>query len=116
MCELLWSDPDDIPDWESNPRGAGVIFGSGLVDKFLRINNMSFIVRAHQLIMEGFKIHFNGKLFTVWSAPNYCYRCNNEASIMKLDANLKYEFITFKAASEDYGPIPEKKKLPEYFL
>ena len=95
MCELLWSDPDDIPDWESNPRGAGVIFGKGLVDKFLQINNMNFIVRAHQLIMEGYK---------------------NDASIMKLDASLKYEFITFKAANEDYGPAPEKKKLPDYFL
>ena len=116
MCELLWSDPDDISDWESNPRGAGVIFGSGLVDKFLQTNNMNLIVRAHQLIMEGYKIHFNGKLFTVWSAPNYCYRCNNEASIMKLDASLKHEFVVFKAANEDYGPPPEKKKLPEYFL
>jgi serine/threonine-protein phosphatase 4 catalytic subunit len=116
MCELLWSDPDDISDWESNPRGAGVIFGSGLVDKFLQMNNMNFVVRAHQLIMEGYKIHFNGKLFTVWSAPNYCYRCNNLASIMKLDASLKYDFHTFKAAQEDYGPAPKKKELPDYFL
>ena len=91
MCELLWSDPDEIADWESNPRGAGVIFGSGLVDKFLQINNMNFIVRAHQLIMEGYKIHFNGKLFTVWSAPNYCYRCGNLATIMILDENCEEE-------------------------
>ena len=47
MCELLWSDPDDISDWESNPRGAGVIFGSGLVDKFFYMYNMNFVVRAH---------------------------------------------------------------------
>ena len=119
MCELLWSDPDDISDisgWDPNPRGAGVIFGSGLVDRFLQTNNMNFIVRAHQLIMEGYKIHFNGKLFTVWSAPNYCYRCNNMASIMKLDASLKYDFLTFQAAPEDYGPAPKKKELPDYFL
>ena len=116
MCELLWSDPDDISEWESNPRGAGVIFGIGLVDKFLKTNNMNFIVRAHQLMMEGYKIHFNGKLFTVWSAPNYCYRCNNEAAIMKLDENLKHDLITFKAANEDYGPAPKKKDVPEYFL
>ena len=116
MCELLWSDPDDITDWDSNPRGAGVVFGTGLVDKFLQMNNMNFVVRAHQLIMEGYKIHFNGKLFTVWSAPNYCYRCNNLASIMKLDPSLKYEVHTFKAANEDYGPVPKKNDLPDYFL
>ena len=101
MCELLWSDPDDITEWESNPRGAGVIFGSGLVDRFLKANNINFIVRAHQLIMEGYKEHFNGKLYTVWSAPNYCYRCNNLGSVMKLEQSLKHSFDTFKAAKED---------------
>jgi serine/threonine-protein phosphatase 4 catalytic subunit len=116
MCEFLWSDPEEINDWEANPRGAGVIFGSQLVDKFLRTNNIVFIVRAHQLIMEGYRNHFNGKLYTVWSAPNYCYRCNNMAAIMKLNANLKPEFDTFKASAEDYKPAPKKKDLPEYFL
>jgi len=116
MCELLWSDPDDISDWESNPRGAGVIFGSGLVDKFLQMNNMNFVVRAHQLIMEGYKVHFNGKLFTVRSCPSYCYRCKNDAAIMKLDSNLKNDFNTFNASEEDYKPAPKKKELPEYFL
>ena len=45
MCELLWSDPDEIADWESNPRGAGVIFGSGLVDKFLQINRKNLFLK-----------------------------------------------------------------------
>lgn len=116
MCELLWSDPDDINDWDSNPRGAGVIFGKKIVDKFLQINAIEYIVRAHQLIMEGHKSHFDGKLYTVWSAPNYCYRCNNLASIMKLDGSLQKNFLTFKAANEDYGPAPKKKDLPDYFL
>ena len=116
MCEFLWSDPEEISDWESNPRGAGVIFGSQLVDKFLKTNNITFIVRAHQLIMEGYRMHFNGKLFTVWSAPNYCYRCNNMAAILQLDENLRTNFITFNAAPENSRPVPEKKPLPEYFL
>ena len=117
MSDFLWSDPEDnIQDWEQNPRGAGIIFGSNVVDKFLRANNVNLIVRAHQLMMEGYKIHFNGKLITVWSAPNYCYRCNNIAAIMKLDSNLKTDFITFTAAPEDYKPAPERKPLPEYFL
>lgn len=81
MCDLLWSDPEgnlyynlEIDDWENNPRGAGVIFGTKLVDKFLKENSIDYIVRAHQLIMEGYKIHFDNKLVTIWSAPNYCYR------------------------------------------
>jgi serine/threonine-protein phosphatase 4 catalytic subunit len=116
MCELLWSDPEDINDWAENPRGAGVIFGTQLVEKFLNINRVGLIVRAHQLIMEGFRKQFNDKLITVWSAPNYCYRCQNKASIMKLGGNLDSNFIIFEASKEDYKPPPKKKDLPEYFL
>ena len=116
MCELLWSDPEEIEEWEPNPRGAGIIFGSKLVNRFLSTNKINFIVRAHQLIHEGYKKHFNDKLYTVWSAPNYCYRCGNKEAIMKLDSNLKPDFSTFDASEKDYQPAPEKRSLPEYFL
>ena len=116
MCEYLWSDPEDIEEWAQNPRGAGVIFGSKLVEKFLQSNGMDLIVRAHQMIMEGYKLHFGSKLITIFSAPNYYYRCNNIAAILQLDENLRTNFITFKAASENMRPVPEKRPLPEYFL
>ncbi len=37
----------------TNHSGAGYTFGSGVVYKFLETNNMSHILRAHQLCMEG---------------------------------------------------------------
>lgn len=27
MCDLLWSDPDNIEGWDKSPRGAGYTFG-----------------------------------------------------------------------------------------
>lgn len=59
---------------------------------------------------------FNKKLVTIWSAPNYCYRCNNIASILKLDENLNRDFKKFDAASHESRVIPAKKPIPEYFL
>jgi hypothetical protein len=73
------------------------------------------IVRAHQLVQKGFRWHFEGKLATVWSAPNYCYRMGNDAAIMKLDFSLQPSFHTFKASELNSRNVNYANLLP-YFL
>jgi serine/threonine-protein phosphatase 4 catalytic subunit len=116
MCDLMWSDPEEIDDWTVSPRGAGWLFGAKAVDKFCHENNIELIARSHQLVMEGYKTMFNGSLVTVWSAPNYCYRCGNIASILELDENIERKYTTFEAApSDQHGEPPAGPQL-EYFL
>jgi len=116
MCDLLWSDPDDIDSWGLSPRGAGYLFGADIVSTFIHANDLTLIARAHQLVMEGYKPMFKDTLVTVWSAPNYCYRCGNVAAILEFDENLGRNYKIFDAAPQDSRNIPAKKPAPDYFL
>ena len=116
MCDLLWSDPEDMNGWKTSPRGAGYLFGCDITKEWNRSNGVDTIVRAHQLVMEGFKKWFDENLITVWSAPNYCYRCGNRAAIMNVDGKQPYNFETFNAAPSSERQVPAKKPVSEYFL
>jgi hypothetical protein len=38
--------------------------------------------------MEGYQWQHNRQVVTVFSAPNYCYRCGNQAAIMEVDDSV----------------------------
>jgi hypothetical protein len=66
--------------------------------------------------MEGFKYWFKDKnLATVWSAPNYCYRCGNKGSILKLGPNLERTFEIFNDVLESRTSQNPRNIVP-YFL
>lgn len=44
---------------------------------------------------------FDDALVTVWSAPNYCYRCGNLASILTIGEDGTRSFTVYGAAEEN---------------
>ncbi|CAH8530547.1 unnamed protein product [Schistosoma turkestanicum] len=115
MCDLLWSDPDDRGGWGISPRGAGYTFGQDISETFNHSNNLTLVSRAHQLVMEGFNWCHDRNVVTIFSAPNYCYRCGNQAALMELDDNLKYNFLQFDPAPRR-GEPHVSRRTPDYFL
>jgi serine/threonine-protein phosphatase 2A catalytic subunit len=115
MCDLLWSDPDDRSGWGISPRGAGYTFGQDISEQFNHNNGLMLITRAHQLTMEGFTWCHDRNAVTIFSAPNYCYRCGNQAAILEVNEHLKYNFIQFDPAPRR-GEPHVTRRTPEYFI
>ena len=53
---------------------------------FLDLLPTPFCLVCHQ----GYNWCHERNVVTIFSAPNYCYRCGNQAAIMELDDTLKY--------------------------
>eukprot|EP00056_Hartaetosiga_gracilis_P019541 m.14761 g.14761 ORF g.14761 m.14761 type:complete len:307 (-) comp7762_c0_seq1:233-1153(-) len=115
MCDLLWSDPDERKGWNPSPRGAGYNFGKDIAEKFNRDNKLTLIARAHQLVMEGYNWSHDRNVVTIFSAPNYCYRCGNQGGILELDDILNYSFLQYDPAPRPEG-FHKLPRAPDYFL
>jgi serine/threonine-protein phosphatase 2A catalytic subunit len=115
MCDLLWSDPDERSGWGISPRGAGFTFGQDISVQFNHTNSLNLVARAHQLVMEGYNWCHERNVVTVFSAPNYCYRCGNQAGIVEVDEHLNYCFLQFDPAPRR-GEPHIAKRTPDYFL
>lgn len=118
LADLVWSDPNATHmGFQHSQRGVGYSFGADVVRQFLELNRFDCILRAHQLCANGYQILFDETLMTIWSAPNYCGRCGNVASVMEIDCNRRY-FNVFNAAPESEKQQPSAgamKEIPEFF-
>ena len=115
MCDLLWSDPEEREGWAPSPRGAGYIFGHDISNKFNYSNGLQTICRAHQLVIQGFNWAHDKNVCTIFSAPNYCYRCGNQAAFMEVDEFLNTYFQQFDPAPRR-GEPHVSERTPDYFL
>lgn len=63
------------------------------------------------MVMEGYKWMFNNQLVDVWSAPNYCYRSGNLASILQLSETRERHFEVFNEEDADKRTYPSNQSV-----
>lgn len=72
-------------------RMCSIYFGKTLSKKFLDSNELTCIIRAHEVFQEGYQSYLwaDNKKFpaviTVFSAPNYCGSYGNMGAIIMID-------------------------------
>ncbi|KAL7636751.1 UNVERIFIED_CONTAM: hypothetical protein RMT77_012505 [Armadillidium vulgare] len=111
ICDLLWADPDpDVRGWAPNTRGVSWVFGTDAISAFMEVNDLSLIVRAHQVVEDGYEFFGDRSLVTIFSAPNYCGEFDNAGATIKVakDLTCSFSIITGKMCKED----PRKDSSP----
>ncbi|ULU04217.1 hypothetical protein L3Y34_017184 [Caenorhabditis briggsae] len=97
IADLTWADPDhSIQMYNESFRGAGRVFGTEAVKKFLKMHNLELIVRAHQVVDDGYEFFADRQLVTIFSAPSYCGTMNNAAAVMTIDEEMVCSFTVMR--------------------
>ena len=61
------------------------IFGKEAVELFCQANDLELIVRAHEIVQDGYRFSFDMKLITIFSAPNYCNKFSNAGGVLSIN-------------------------------
>uniref|UniRef100_A0A0R3PSI4 protein-serine/threonine phosphatase n=1 Tax=Angiostrongylus costaricensis TaxID=334426 RepID=A0A0R3PSI4_ANGCS len=89
IADLTWADPDpNISGFEESPRGAARIFGADALKNFCKLHGLDLVVRAHQVVQDGYEFFADRHLVTIFSAPNYCGQFDNTAAVMLVSKDL----------------------------
>jgi serine/threonine-protein phosphatase 2A catalytic subunit len=75
-----------------------VMEGASLSDLYRSITNISLFRLNPRLFFfvvgdKGYNWGQDRNVVTIFSAPNYCYRCGNQAAIMEIDEKLSYSLF-----------------------
>jgi serine/threonine-protein phosphatase 5 len=98
MCELLWSDPTKLPGRHPSKRGVGVSFGPDVAKKFLDSNGLEILVRSHEVKNEGYEEEADGRVITIFSAPNYCDQMGNKGALIRFRGDtMKPKYVQYTA-------------------
>jgi len=93
LIDLLWSDPTNKGDgWFYSHRGISYAFGKGVMSAACKILGIDMVIRAHQVVQDGYELMVVRQLITIFSAPNYCGQFNNAAAVVCIDADMQVSF------------------------
>lgn len=106
MMEMLWTDPQPENGRSPSQRGVGIRFGPDVTEAFCKENGLKGVLRSHEVRMGGYEVEHNGKLVTVFSAPNYCDSQGNKGAYINIGPELEMEFNVF-----DAQPHPDVKPM-----
>jgi serine/threonine-protein phosphatase PP1 catalytic subunit len=101
MCDLTWSDPKTQQSkWKESDRGVSYTFNKDALSDFKKRLNIDLVIRAHQVVDDGYQFFDNKSLVTVFSAPNYCGHNDNNGAVLKIKKNLDCSFIILKPTNK----------------
>ncbi|XP_073986258.1 uncharacterized protein [Rhodnius prolixus] len=102
--DLLWNDPvregnleesllEELQENEgfavNRRRGTAHVFDSGALNRFLAVNRMTYLIRAHEVQQAGVQIQMNGKMLTVFSSSYYNGGHNDAACVLVFEKKLR---------------------------
>ncbi|KAF7228037.1 serine/threonine-protein phosphatase PP2A-like [Nothobranchius furzeri] len=87
----------------------------GLSPSIDTLEHIRALDRLQEVPHEEYNWCHDRNVVTIFSAPNDCYRCGNQAAIMELDDTLKYSFLQFDPAPRR-GEPHVTRRTPDYFL
>merc|ERR1712118_282865 len=90
----------DIRGWCENDRGVGFSFGPDALTNFNQRFGLDLIVRAHQVVEDGYEFFANRQLVTLFSAPNYCGEFDNAAALLELSDDLTASFKLYNGKKD----------------
>lgn len=96
-CDILWSDPEEgSAGWQPSDRGVSYTFGEDVVRRTCKRLGIDIVLRAHQVVDNGYAFFADRQLVTIFSASNYCGEFTNNGAMMMMDKNCCCKFQIFK--------------------
>lgn len=114
LADLTWADPDPtVQLYKPSSRGASYVFGSQALRAFLKKLNLQMVIRAHQVVEDGYEFFDGRRLVTIFSAPNYCGQNDNTAAILCIDRKLRISITVYRPMARDKKFSKERRtKVP----